>query len=692
MGAMVSPRPLGRCLALCLLGISSVALAQQAPYDPAIDVQTFEYAVGPKTFVTVSDADVAARKQLAIDALLTFLTRPFTVYDLDEDRMISGERVRVVESVTAAQLGAAYGVTDRLQLGASLPVIFTLRGEGLEPDTGSPVMGGLHVTGIGDLIVEGKYRLYRKDGVKIAGLAAVSLPSSIGSDGSQFIGDDLPSLRARLALQYDRERFAIGANAGVLLRKPRTIYDSTIGPQFAWSVAAAGRITSRLSVIAEGYGRAGLPNFSLDASPLEAIGGLRLYATSAVAVLVGGGAGLVRGIGSPASRFFLSVGYSPDVRDTDKDGIPNGRDRCVTEPEDVDGHEDGDGCPDDDNDGDRRTDDVDRCPAQAEDIDGFDDDDGCPEPDNDKDGLDDLVDKCPADAEDGKAPHPKDGCPAHKRDSDGDGLHDALDRCPLEEEDADAFEDGDGCPELDNDADGVPDAADRCGLCSEDADGFQDDDGCPDLDNDADGLADTQDSCPLEAETVNGVKDGDGCPDTGGANVVRLDGDRLVIDRVPGLARNGLSPAGAAIVDQVALVLLAHPEVTKWLIALAQPKAADAKRLADAIAARLAAKGVPADRVGVLGAAGAARIGGVAQERTEAAPTCPAARQAKQRPEAAKPEAAPAAPAEPAQPRPAEPAQPRPAEPAQPKPAEPAQPRPAEPAQPKPAEPEIEIE
>jgi hypothetical protein len=180
---MVSPRPLARYAALCLFGISSAVLAQPAPYDPAIDVQTFEYAVGPKTFVTVSDGDVAAHKQLAVDALITFLTKPFTVYDLDGDRMISGERVRVVESLTAAQLAAAYGVTDRLQLGASLPVIFTLRGEGLEPDTGSPVMGGLHVTGIGDLIVEGKYRLYRKNGLKVAALAGVSLPTSIGSDG-----------------------------------------------------------------------------------------------------------------------------------------------------------------------------------------------------------------------------------------------------------------------------------------------------------------------------------------------------------------------------------------------------------------------------------------------------------------------------------------------------------------------------
>ncbi len=116
-------------------------------------------------------------------------------------------------------------------------MIFALRGDGLEPNTGMPLMGGLHVTGLGDLVVEGKYRLYRKGGVKAAVLAGGALPSSVGSGGSQFIGDDLPELRARFALQYDGGRFAIGANGGGLLRKSRTIYDSTIGPQLLWAWA-----------------------------------------------------------------------------------------------------------------------------------------------------------------------------------------------------------------------------------------------------------------------------------------------------------------------------------------------------------------------------------------------------------------------------------------------------------------------
>lgn len=118
---------------------------------------------------------------------------------------------------------------------------------------------------------------------------------------------------------------------------------------------------------------------------------------------------------------------APTPGDGDRDGILDAEDRCPAEPEDKDGFEDQDGCPDPDNDHDGIADVVDRCPREPEDRDGFEDNDGCPETDNDRDGV-----------------------------------LDAQDRCPSDKEDLDGFEDTDGCPEIDNDKDGVLDAEDRC--------------------------------------------------------------------------------------------------------------------------------------------------------------------------------------------------------------------------------------
>jgi hypothetical protein len=221
----------------------------------------------------------------------------------------------------------------------------------------------------------------------------------------------------------------------------------------------------------------------------------------------------------------------------------------------------------------------------------------------------------------------------------------------------DGFEDGDGCPDLDNDKDGIPDAKDQCPLCPEDKDGFEDEDGCPDPDNDHDGIPDEVDRCPLVAETVNGVADDDGCPDSGGATVVTLDGDRLAIDRMPTLDGRNLSRAGQIVVDQLALVMRGHAEVTHWLIAIALPSASDAQRVGDAVKARLVTRGVPADRVDILTAAGSAKIGGLVRERApvDAPPVCPAGREARPRPEATKPRTPAPAPPAPAAPAPAAP-------------------------------------
>ncbi|HEX2691828.1 MAG TPA: OmpA family protein [Kofleriaceae bacterium] len=135
----------------------------------------------------------------------------------------------------------------------------------------------------------------------------------------------------------------------------------------------------------------------------------------------------------------------PVDNDPDKDGIVGDADKCPNEPEDKDGFQDEDGCPDLDNDGDGIPDAQDKCPNEPEDKDGFQDEDGCPDLDN-----------------------------------DGDGIADTADKCPNEPEDKDGFQDEDGCPDPDNDGDGVPDAQDKCPTEPETKNGFQDEDGCPD--------------------------------------------------------------------------------------------------------------------------------------------------------------------------------------------------------------------
>jgi len=66
-------------------------------------------------------------------------------------------------------------------------------------------------------------------------------------------------------------------------------------------------------------------------------------------------------------------------KDGDNDGIPDMYDKCPQAPEDFDGFQDQDGCPDLDNDADGIPDAIDKCPNTPEDFDGYLDDDGCPD-------------------------------------------------------------------------------------------------------------------------------------------------------------------------------------------------------------------------------------------------------------------------------------------------------------------------
>ncbi len=67
------------------------------------------------------------------------------------------------------------------------------------------------------------------------------------------------------------------------------------------------------------------------------------------------------------------------ITDVDGDGEAIVLDRCPSLPEDFDGHQDGDGCPELDNDMDRIEDLDDDCPNTPEDRNGINDGDGCPE-------------------------------------------------------------------------------------------------------------------------------------------------------------------------------------------------------------------------------------------------------------------------------------------------------------------------
>jgi outer membrane protein OmpA-like peptidoglycan-associated protein len=347
------------------------------------------------------------------------------------------ESARVVSDQLGAQLTLSLGIAERLVVFAGVRADLVLKGEQFEdPATGND-LDWASGPGLGDTRLGARVRLLgeRDDVFALAVQASAILPTAQAADGDQrLLGENSLALIPKVLAELRLAGIRVTANLGALVREDVVMAGTEIGDELLYGLGVTVPIVpKRLELLGELSGGTGFSDFGdRETSPLELIAGGKLWFGRSCALGLGGGPGLQRGVGAPHMRVIASFGCAsvepqPPPADADGDGLIDERDRCPSQPEDRDGWQDEDGCPDPDNDADGVLDAADRCPSQAEDRDQFEDDDGCPDPDN-----------------------------------DGDGLLDAADRCPDQAEDRDQFEDDDGCPDPDNDGDGVLDVEDQC--------------------------------------------------------------------------------------------------------------------------------------------------------------------------------------------------------------------------------------
>ena len=456
---------------------SAPALAQQ---DGEFSVQRFEPAPGPNNVLTVEGARTEGEMAWSAGLLANYSYRPFVVRscvsktNCDEPNRVLHNDLAIVKDMFTADLLGSFTPIQRLQIGLRVPLTF-VNGDGVDVSNGQSA-GGMSGFAIGDPTLEGKYRFYgdSRSLLAFAGGAFVSFPVGHAMAEDKYIGYSSFVGGIRGIADYRDGPLYIAANLSTLYRSSATLGTTKLGPEFRYGVAASFDISPLFTVLGEGYGGT---KFSTKngSNSLEIDLGVRFTPLqSRFAFTAGGGAGLIRGVGVPDFRAFVGVLYTYIALDTDGDGIPDNIDQCPLEPEDFDGFEDEDGCPDPDNDGDGIPDHLDKCPNEPETYNGFEDEDGCPDdiPDKDSDGIADYEDMCPDEGgEVVRSKGPYYGCP----DRDHDGVPDSIDKCPEEPEDYDGFEDEDGCPDPDNDGDGIPDEEDHC----PDDPGPPENNGCP---------------------------------------------------------------------------------------------------------------------------------------------------------------------------------------------------------------------
>ncbi|MFM7200148.1 MAG: OmpA family protein [Myxococcota bacterium] len=460
---------------MAVLGLASVQ-AQAQTTDPsvpaAVETQQFHPAEDYSGTVMAVGSSVLPKGRYNAGIWLNYANDPLVFYPE------SGENQLLQQNVVGVELNGVYGLTDRIQLGAGIPLTAfqSLVQGSVYSYAGSPVA-------LNDINVRARIKVLDsyKGGLGLAFEPRLTLPT--GSKTSLTGGQTIPA--GMLIIDKRLGSTWLGANIGYRHRLTvERLANLNVGPELTYRIGG-GRQTDIGYLSLEAFGALGtsgqedslVPGATYADKPLELMAawsksfGL-FTATAGLSV------GVLSGYGTPDFRLFSSLGWgTPRAFDRDGDGLDDLVDACPDQPEDFDKWEDNDGCPDPDNDKDGILDVDDKCPDVREDFDGWEDTDGCPEDDNDRDGIMDKSDKCPNDAEDRDNWEDSDGCP--DPDNDKDGILDVKDKCPNEPENFNNIEDEDGCPEKDSDGDGLLDPNDQCPEVPEDKDGDQDWDGCP---------------------------------------------------------------------------------------------------------------------------------------------------------------------------------------------------------------------
>lgn len=443
-------------------GLLSTAAHAQDAESAGVDVELFRPASDGMGYLSVPSADTLGNLQAEAAFWLNYANDPVILTDANGNRVpatsdADGEAGNgLIDDRLTGHLLLGMGISRWSSVTVDLPV--TLFQDGVVPDTLSSAGGATAITGggLGDIRVIPKLTaLHSEDGpVGLAIVLPVGLPTG---DTATLTGEQGVSVAPAVVFEVsDGEvrrqeyRWRFAATAGYRVRQAGRVRDVRMGSAATWGIAAGVAPGEIVELMAELHGEVGGSRSSQ--LPAEGLLGIKLLPTDWTALHIGGGSALLPGVGAPDYRVVagLSVlpGFDPDDRDSDRDGIPDGTDRCVNDPEDIDDFQDDDGCPENDNDVDGIPDANDDCPDDPEDDDGWLDNDGCPDKDNDKDEIPDIEDRCPNDAETWNDIQDEDGCPDEELgDKDGDGFTDNVDRCPYDAEDFDGDRDGDGCPD-----------------------------------------------------------------------------------------------------------------------------------------------------------------------------------------------------------------------------------------------------
>lgn len=408
--------PTVRLPALLML-LSTSAFAQSSgAFSRGIDLVPIKLTPGLESGLTLDSAELAAVGSWQLQAMLDF-NIGILALKLGDQRL--GDLMPFRSDL---HLMGAWQVHPRIELSADLPITFLqLPNFDLLTQQGFTQQNP-YDAGLGAPRLIGRFQLLHQDEYKwaILGLAATMEVRVPLGDKFSFLSDRGFVFAPRLAVERSIGPVRILGNIGWRFRTAVGQYlNLYVGQEFTLGggvIIALGRklgpsknleLLGDLNVATPAEAPFTLKDADSLKTPFELMIGARGTIGDHWRAQLSFGKGLgANGYGRETFRITLALSYVKLVEpDSDGDGIPDKVDGCPDVPEDKDGYQDEDGCPEEN-----------------------------PVADRDGDGVPDINDLCP----DTPGPAALQGCP----DRDGDQIPDIQDKCP----DEPGPPDREGCP------------------------------------------------------------------------------------------------------------------------------------------------------------------------------------------------------------------------------------------------------
>jgi hypothetical protein len=365
---MVHQRSFGFGLLLLLL----TAAASTASAQRDVDLERFVPAADARGFLGVQGTRTPGAGRYTLGLLTGYSSQ------LLEVELQDGSEVSLLSDRVSAWLSAELGLGSRAAVAFSAPLVPFQDGAQL-----GTADGELDAFAVADSRLHARYRvlgavakdaLDREDGPGLALAVSALLPSG---DDDRYVGEGALRGEAQLLVDLHVLGAGLGAQVGVRHRfEQRELLGRELGSELTFGAGARVPVPPLHPLVALVEVRGATDFQSAETTAVEGqLGAMLPY--EELSFVLAAGPGLTGGVGVPTVRVIAGLWYTPKDSDSDADGVTDDADQCPPLPEDLDGHEDDDGCPDPDNDNDLIPDADDLCPNAEALEDQDDDEDGC---------------------------------------------------------------------------------------------------------------------------------------------------------------------------------------------------------------------------------------------------------------------------------------------------------------------------